>query len=302
MKAFIFTGQGSEYSQMAKKIYEENEYAKKVIDNLNISFNFKKIFIYENTKVNDTRYAQIGNFVISSILAKLLNKKGIFPNAVAGLSLGEYTSICYANILTFEEILQILEVRSRIMYNALINKNTGMLAVINLEVEKIKCIMNKFKNISIANYNSIDQTIVAGDIKELESFEKLLLNEGARKIVKLDVIGAFHTSYLKNESKELNKKLIEYSFKEETIPVYYNYLGNKQEIKKYDIHTLLTYQLYNPVKFSEIILNMLKDGIDEFYVIGIGKTVATFIRSIAIKYKYKIKIYILEKIEDLEKF
>lgn len=297
MKAFIFTGQGNEYSQMAKDLYNNSLFAKKIIDNLNIKFDFKNVYVNESDLIHDTRYAQIGNFVISIILSKLLNDKGIYADVCSGLSLGEYTALCYSKAISLNDTISILEKRSNIMYEELYGKNTGMLAIMFLNIQKIEEIVSKFNNVWIANYNSPDQVVISGDNNELEECKKKCLDSGAKKVVKLDVIGAFHSGLLINASNELKNVLDEIKIDKPTLPIYYNYLGDKSIM---DIKDLLIKQLYNPVKFEQIILNMIRDGIDEFYVIGIGKTIDNFIRSIAIYNKLKLRIIHIEKIEDIE--
>jgi len=297
MKAFIFTGQGNEYPSMAKELYENSSYAKEFIDNLNIDFDYKKIFVEESDLIHDTRYSQIGNFVISIILAKILTDRGVKADAAAGLSLGEYTALCYAKAFNNQCAIDILKYRSNIMYEALNKKDTGMYAIMFLDANKIEEIVKRFNNVWIANYNSPVQTVIAGDNKELDECANICLENGAKKIVKLDVIGAFHTKLLKSASNKLKKELDKYEFSNTEIPIYYNYTGNKSDE---DIKNLLVNQLYNPVKFEKSILNMINDGIDNFYVIGVGKSIDNFIRSIAINNKSKINIFHIEKIQDIE--
>ncbi len=297
MKGFIFTGQGNEYSCMAKELYENIPFVKKTIDELDISFDFKKIFVEDSKLIHDTRYSQIGNFIISIILSKILNDKGIYADACAGLSLGEYTALCYSKAINMNDTISILEERSKIMYNALYGKDTGMYAIMFLNITAIEEIVKKFDNIWIANYNSPHQVVIAGYNKELEECSKICLEKGAKKVVKLDVIGAFHSGLLKESSTILKNILNKYNFNKPKIPVYYNYIGNKSNN---NIKELLIKQLYNSVRFEQIILNMIMDGIDEFYVIGVGKAIDNFILSIAINNKSKIKIIHIEKIKDLE--
>ena len=297
MKAFIFTGQGNEYSQMAKELYENNLFAKELIDKLNIEFNYKDIFVKESKLIHDTRYSQIGNFVISIILSKMLCDKGVYADVCAGLSLGEYTALCYSKAISIDDTISILANRSNIMYEALYGKDTGMYAVMFLNSTKIEEIVKQFDKVWIANYNSPDQVVIAGDNKQLEECSKICIESGAKKVIKLDVIGAFHTGLLKEASMKLKDVLNKYSFNNPNIPVYYNYVGNKSND---DIKELLVNQLYNSVKLEQIILNMINDGVDEFYCLGVGKSIDNFIRSIAIHNKLKLKVVHIEKMQDLE--
>lgn len=297
MKAFVFTGQGNEYSQMAKELYENNLFAKELIDKLNIKFSYKDLFVKESDLIHDTRYSQIGIFVISIILAKMLCDKGVYADVCTGLSLGEYTALCYSRAINIDDTIYILENRSNIMYEALYGKDTGMYAVMFLNSSKVEEIVKQFDKIWIANYNSPDQVVIAGDYKQLEECSKICTKSGAKKIIKLDVIGAFHTGLLKEASMKLKDVLNKHSFNNPNIPVYYNYVGNKSND---DIKELLVNQLYNSVKFEQIILNMINDGVDEFYVIGVGKSIDSFIRSIAIHNKLKLKVVHIEKMQDLE--
>jgi [acyl-carrier-protein] S-malonyltransferase len=297
MKAFVFTGQGNEYSEMAKELYKNNEFAKNFIDKLNINFDFKDIFVKESNLIHDTRYSQIGNFVISTILTKLLNDKGIYADVCAGLSLGEYTALCYSNAISIDDTVSILENRSNIMYEALNGKNTGMYAVMFLNSKEIEKIVREFDNVWVANYNSPDQIVISGNNDELEKCSKKCLEMGAKKVVKLDVIGAFHSELLKEASNKLKEVLNNYNFNTPSIPIYYNYVGNKSNR---NIKELLVKQLYSSVKFEQSIINMINDGVDEFYVIGVGKSIDSFIRSIAINNKLKLKVTHIEKLQDLE--
>ena len=297
MKAFVFTGQGNEYSQMAKELYENSPFAKDFIDKLNIGFNYKNIFVNESNLIHDTRYSQLGNFVISIILAKLLNDKGIYADVCTGLSLGEYTALCYSKAINIDDTISILEKRSNIMYEALYGKDTGMYAIMFLNKDRIEEIVKQFDKVWIANYNSPDQVVIAGDNKQLEECSKVCTESGAKKVVKLDVNGAFHSGLLKESSANLKDVLDKYNFNIPTIPVYFNYVGNKSNE---DMKELLVNQLYNSVRFEQIILNMVNDGIDEFYVIGVGKSIDSFIRSIAINNKLKLKVVHIEKLQDLE--
>ena len=291
-KAFIFTGQGNEYLGMGKELYENSEYARSIIDKLDFGYNFKEICVEENDLIHNTLYSQSSIFVLSIILANLLKEKGLVPDAVAGLSLGEYTAICYSGILSIEDTNSLITKRAKIMSEALENSDSGMTAIMFYDKEKVK---NNLINCEIANYNSYNQTVIAGIKKHIEETALKCTDDGAKCIL-LNVTGAFHSSLLKEASTKLYDELIKYDYKNAKIPIYYNYTGNKTES---DIKELLVKQLYNPVKFIDIIENMLNDGVEEFYVVGIGNAPRSFIKNISDKYGKKVKIKCIEHLKDV---
>lgn len=291
-KAFIFTGQGSQYLGMGKELYENSEYARNIIDKLDFGYNFKEICVEENDLIHNTLYSQSSIFVLSIILANLLKEKGLVPDAVAGLSLGEYTAMCYSGILSIEDTNSLITKRAKIMSEALENSDSGMTAIMFYDKEKVK---DNLINCEIANYNSYNQTVITGIKKLIEETALKCTDDGA-KCIPLNVTGAFHSSLLKEASTKLYDELIKYDYKNAKIPIYYNYTGNKTES---DIKELLVKQLYNPVKFIDIIENMLNDGVEEFYVVGIGNAPRSFIKNIADKYGKKVKIKCIEHLKDV---
>lgn len=291
-KAFIFTGQGNEYLGMGKELYENSEYARNIIDKLDFGYNFKEICVEENDLIHNTLYSQSSIFVLSIILANLLKEKGLVPDAVAGLSLGEYTAMCYSGILSIEDTNSLITKRAKIMSEALENLDSGMTAIMFYDKEKVK---DNLINCEIANYNSYNQIVITGIKKHIEETALKCTDDGA-KCIPLNVTGAFHSSLLKEASTKLYDELIKYDYKNAEIPIYYNYTGNKTES---DIKEFLVKQLYNPVKFIDIIENMLNDGVEEFYVVGIGNAPRSFIKNIADKYGKKVKIKCIEHLKDV---
>ncbi len=296
MRAFIFPGQGSEYACMLKELYEQSSFASNFIDGLNLSFDIKSIYVAESDRIHDTRYSQPGNFVFGYILSELLRQKGITPDACAGLSLGEYTALGSTDSIRPKGALRILEKRAELMYEALKDKDTGMQAIMFMEREALEDAVSKFDKVWISNYNSPDQIVIAGDNKQLDECAALCLEKGAKKAVRLSVTGAFHTPLLKDASGKLAEELDGYEILKPSAAMYFNCTGNRSDT---DVRTLLVRQLYSPVRFEEIVKNMLTDGINEFITIGAGRSVDGFIRSTALKKNEKVKISHIEKISDL---
>ena len=291
--AFIFTGQGSQYLGMGYDLYTNSDYARSIIDNLDFGYDFKEICVKKNQLINDTLYSQSAIFVISIILANLLKKENIIPDKVAGLSLGEYTACCFSGILDIEDTLSIVKKRAKIMSDVFKDKETKMVAVMFYDNDKL---ISKLGHCEISNYNSYNQTIISGKAEDVKKTILSLTKDGA-KCVELNVSGAFHSSFLYEASKKLNNELRKYTFNKGSIPLYFNYTGNEERENYVE---LLTKQLYNPVKFVNIIENMLKEGIRNFYVIGVGNAPRSFIKNIADTNGVKVKIECIQSVRDIE--
>ena len=243
--------------------------------------------------INDIEYYQTSIFLISIILAKLLNNRKIYADACAGLSLGEYTALCYADVLTVKDDLSIIRERARIIKKEFVGKKYSMLAIINDNINAINYIID---GLQITNYNSYNQIVVTGETDKVNML-KYRMHELGIKCIELNLDYPFHSSYMLTVSKEFRDLLSNYSFASSMVPVYSNVSGDI-EYENYD--SILVKQLYSPLKFTSIIENMLCNRIERFFVIGVGSAIVSFIQNIAKKNNKKIRIIRINSIEDIE--
>lgn len=277
--AFLFAGQGAQNPGMGKEIYEADTLAKAVFDSIHLDIDIKKL-CFEGPKetLDDTQIAQPAIFVTSMALAKVLHEYGVTADAVAGLSLGEYSALCYANAFSIQDGAAIVRERGKIMANALPAGTSSMYAILMLEEAKIKEACEEVKEIGvceIANYNCPGQIVITGEKAAVDKAKDLCIEKGARRAVELAVSGAFHSSLLNDAADKLRVVLSQYDLKKSTLPVYHNISGKKENLPLIDI---LSKQIAHSVYFEQTIANMLEDGFDTFVEIGPGKTISGFVK------------------------
>lgn len=296
---FIFAGQGAQYIGMGKELYDNYPQAKEVFDSVKLDFDVKKLCFNGDTRVlNDTAYAQPAIFTTSLAIANVIKSKGIVPDYVAGLSLGEYSALCFANSFSVEDGAQIVRERGKLMAYSLPKETSVMYAILNLSEERIKQSLQEVKDIGIceiANYNCPGQIVITGEEKATRIASEKCMEKGARRVMKLNVSGAFHSSLLNEASKRLNEILNNYNIKKPNIPVVYNIYGSEN----YDdsITDILTKQIRSSVYFMQSISYMIDKGVDAFIEIGPGKVLKGFVRKI----NSDVPVYSVEDINSLEK-
>ena len=292
----LFAGQGSQYVGMGKDIYEKYDSAKKVYDNVELDFDIKDLcFNGPSEKLNDTAYAQSSILVTSMAIASVLKENNIEASYVAGLSLGEYSALCYANAFSINDAAKVVRERGKIMANALPIGTTTMMAVLNTDIDIIKEVCNEVKGVcEIANYNCPGQIVITGEKNTLEEAKEKLLLRGARRVVELNVSGAFHSSLLESASLELKEVLEGIKINKPEIPVIYNISGKEEDMNIIDI---LTKQIKSSVYFMQSISYMLDNGVNTFIEIGPGSSLKNFVKKI----NSDVTIYSLDKVEDIEK-
>ncbi|MEF9952723.1 MAG: ACP S-malonyltransferase [Clostridium sp.] len=296
---FMFSGQGAQYVGMGMDLYNEYPEIKEVFDKAekiseiplkDICFNGPK------EKIDSTDITQVAIFTLSAGINNLLKSRGINPSVCCGLSLGEYSALYASEVISFEDTVNLLKLRGEIMANAY-PTGGAMTAVIGLSKEDIQQCLNEVKEYGIAeiaNINCPSQIVVTGQVEAIEKAEEKFREKKAMKIVRLDVSGPFHSSLLKNASKDLKVELEKVSFKDINTPVLTNYTGDI--VKKEELVNTLTGQMCSTVYFEDNIRKMIDMEVDTFIEIGPGKALSGFVKRV----DRKKKILNIENVETLE--
>ena len=275
-RAFLFPGQGAQIVGMGKDIYEKYEEARKVFDEAsNISgIDIKKLcFEGPEDELNKTENTQIAIMVTSLAVLEVLKSKKIDAKITCGLSLGEYTALVYAGIISFKDGIKLIKKRGYYMGNLIPDSEYEMAAVIGLDVLKIEEICNELKNqgkfVVPANYNCSSQTVVSGEKEAVEEAIEKLKSAGAKRVIPLKTSGPFHTEKLIEASKAFEKELenVNFNLDEEKVKVIKNIDGTYYN-KNDNIKEILVKHIISPVRFDKAIKLMSDENIDEYIEIG----------------------------------
>lgn len=282
MKAYVFPGQGAQFPGMGKDLYETSDKAKELFDRANelLGFDITKI-MFEGTaeELKETKVTQPAIFLHSTILATVMGDN-FKPDMVAGHSLGEFSALVANGALAFEDALILVSRRAQAMQNACELKPSTMAAVLGLEDHVVETICADIDGIVVAaNYNCPGQLVISGEIKAVEAACEALKEAGARRALMLPVGGAFHSPLMEPAREELAAAIENTHFSKPTCPVYQNVstfaVTNPEEIKKN-----LIFQLTAPVKWTQSVQNMIKDGADHFIEVGPGNVLQGLVKKI----------------------
>ena len=280
MKAYVFPGQGAQFPGMGKDLYDENEKVQLMFEEANkiLGFRIHEI-MFEGTAddLKQTRVTQPAIFLHSTLLAIALGN-AFQPEMVAGHSLGEFSSLVANQALSFDDGLKLVFKRAMAMQEACEREPSTMAAILGLEDEIVEEVCNNIDEIVVpANYNSPGQIVISGSIKGIEKAVETLTEKGAKRAIRLMVGGAFHSPLMEPARRELSKAIDSTRFSKPICPVYQNYTAratsDPEEIKSNLIH-----QLTAPVRWTQTIENMIKDGAGSFTEVGPGKVLQGLIR------------------------
>ncbi len=300
--AFLFPGQASQYVGMGEDLYNNFFRAKEIYLKANdiLKFDIADVSFHGPAEIlKQTQYTQPAIFVHSCIINELIAGK-LRSDATAGHSLGEYSALVAAGAISFEDGLLAVKKRGELMQHAGEKLPGTMAAIIGLSIEAVNEICEKASESGVvrpANYNSSQQIVISGSIEGVEKAMELAREKKAMKVVPLIVSGAFHSPLMEPAQQELKMMLESIHVKQPDIPVYANVTANPTADAT-EVRNLLYKQLTSPVRWFDIIQNMLDDGVSEFYEIGPGKVLSGLLKRINRRLPVKT-IGILDEVQSL---
>ena len=298
--AFLFPGQGAQYINMGKSLYENINECKEIFDKGEEILEMPiKDIIFDGSEetLKSTKYNQPAILLTSLACQKALELEGIEADYVAGLSLGEYSGLVYSGVVSFEDGVKLVKSRATIMDEGIEEGVGSMAAVMKLSKEKVDTLLkeaSKFGVVEAANYNCPGQVVITGEVDAIRESVSIAKALGGL-CIPLKVSGPFHSSLYEEASFKYYESIKDVEINEPKKVMYSNVLG-KPYSKQDDIRDLLRKQIMSPVLFEDSINHMLDQGIDTFIELGPGKTLSGFVKKI----DKKANVYNIQDLDTLK--
>ncbi len=282
MKAYIFPGQGAQFVGMGKDLYESSEEAKQLFEKANDILGFRitdLMFAGTDEDLKQTNVTQPAIFLHSVILAKVLGSD-FKPDMVAGHSLGEFSALVAARALSFEDGLRLVFARANAMQKACELQPSTMAAVLGLDDFTVEDICQRVSDVVVpANYNCPGQLVISGSIAGIDKACELLLAAGAKRALKLNVGGAFHSPLMESARVELESAIVATEFAKPVCAIYQN-IDAKPYRDVQSIKDNLIAQLTGSVKWTQTVQKMIEDGATSFTEVGPGNVLQGLVKKV----------------------
>ncbi len=290
-KGLLFPGQGSQFVGMGRDLYEQSDRVRALFDRAQAMIDYpllKVMFEGPEERLRETQYTQPAIFLHSIAVYEVERTSGKLKEeevlGCAGHSLGEFTALVAAGVLSFEDGFRLVVARAQAMQRACERVPSGMTAVIGLDEHVVETICAEVQGalgevLVPANYNAPDQLVISGTIRALEEAERRLQAQGARRLVRLNVHGAFHSPLMEPAKEELARAIRDVSFYPPKYPVYQNVTGRGVRDPE-QLRQNLIEQIVSPVRWRHTIEQMQADGVDAFIELGPGRVLTGLVRRI----------------------
>lgn len=284
MRAYVFPGQGAQFSGMGKDLYEQSPIAKEYFEKANEILGFRITdLMFEGTAedLKQTKVTQPAVF-LHSVISAIVSGDDFKPEMVAGHSLGEFSALVSAKAMSFEDGLRLVSARALAMQKACEVEPSTMAAVLGLGDEAVEEVCDSIKDLVVvpANYNCPGQLVISGSIEGIDKACELLKEKGAKRALKLPVGGAFHSPLMQPASEELQAAIKSTAFSMPICPVYQN-VNAYPQTDPVAIKENLIAQLTAPVRWTQTVKNMVTDGATEFFELGPGDVLKGLVKKIS---------------------
>ncbi|MCR8559428.1 ACP S-malonyltransferase [Mucilaginibacter sp. BJC16-A38] len=282
MKAYIFPGQGAQFVGMGKDLYEKSEQARALFEQANEILGFRitdLMFDGTDEDLKQTNVTQPAIFLHSVILASVLGDD-FKPEMAAGHSLGEFSALVACKSLSFEDGLRLVAARANAMQKACLIQPSTMAAIIGLDDFTVEDICHRISDVVVpANYNCPGQLVISGTIAGIDKACELMTEAGAKRALKLNVGGAFHSPLMESAKIELEHAIVNTEIKEPICPIYQN-IDAKPYTDPAQIKHNLIAQLTGPVRWTQTVKHMMEDGATSFTEVGPGSVLQGLVKKV----------------------